>query len=230
MPSPKAQIAVLVLLTFLPLAVIGLQLALDLDSVWGVFGYSLYKACFLIPPLIYCRVMRIGVVRDILKLQNWRRHLPIAAGLGALAVVIFWVTYYLLSDILLDKPKIVGNIADQFSVTASTIFLFAPITIFFNSLLEEFFYRGFAFGQLVQRQRWLGWLLPSTVFTIQHVLFFYHWVTLVPFAIAVVALFVFALVLQKIYESADSIVAPWLIHVFGDIAMMGVALTLVWGK
>jgi membrane protease YdiL (CAAX protease family) len=226
--SPEAPMTVLILLTLLPLAVIGVQLALNLDSVMGVFGYSLYKVFLLVPPLIYCRAMGIGVYRDILKLSNWRRSLPAAAGLGGFAVVAFWGTYYLLSDLLLDKAMIVAKIGEQFSVTASTVLLIAPITILLNSMLEEFFYRGFAFGLLVKRQRWLGYLLPSTVFTIQHILFIYHWVTPLPFAIAVVALFVFALVLQRVYERAESIVAPWLIHVFGDIAMMGVAITLLW--
>jgi len=225
----RLNTSVLVALILLPLAAIGVQLALDLDSVMGILGYSLYKIFLLVPPLIYCRAKGIGVKRDILKLQNWRRCLPAAMGLGALAVVIFWGTYYLLSDLLIDKAKIVERIDEQFSVTISTIFLIAPITILLNSLLEEFFYRGFAFGLLVRKIRWLGFLLPATVFTLQHLLFIKNWVDPLPYAIAVVALFVFALVLQKIYETADSIVAPWVIHVFGDLAMMGVALSLLWG-
>ena len=218
----------LITLILLPLAVIGIQLALDLDSLWGVFGYSLYKIFLFIPPLIYCRVRGISVLSEILKPKNWRQCLSVAAWLGGLAVLIFWGVYYLLSDLLLDKAMIVEKISDQFSVTASTVLLIAPITIFANSLLEEFFYRGFAFGLLVKRHRWLGYLLPATVFTVQHTLFIYHWVTPLPFALAVVGLFVFALVLQRIYEKADSIVAPWLIHIFGDVAMMGIAITMLW--
>lgn len=219
----------LITLIVLPLAVIGIQLALDLDSLLGVFGYSLYKLFFFVPPLIYCRVRGVSVFSGILKLRNWHRCLPAAVWLGGLAVLIFWGAYYILSDLLLDKAMIVEKIGDQFSVTASTVFLIAPVTIFANSVLEEFFYRGFAFGLLVKRQRRLGYLLPATVFTVQHALFIYYWVTPLPLAMAVVGLFVFALVLQKIYEKADSIVAPWLIHVFGDVAMMGIAVTMLWG-
>jgi hypothetical protein len=75
----------------------------------------------------------------------------------------------------------------------------------------------------------LGYLLPAIVFTVQHVLFIYHWVTALPLSMAVVALFVLALVLQRVYEVADSLVAPWLIHILGDVAMMGIALTMLWG-
>jgi len=219
---------VLSALILLPLAVIGVQLALDLDSVLGVLGYSLYKVFFLVPPLIYCRVRGINIFSSILKLRNWHRHLAAASLLGGIAVLVFWGAYYVLGDLLLDKALIVAKIGDQFSVTASTVLLIAPITIFLNSLLEEFFYCGFAFGLLVKRQRWLGYLLPAVAFTFQHMLFIYHWVTPLPLVMAIVGLFIFALVLEQIYAKADSIVAPWLIHVFGDVAMMGIAITMLW--
>ena len=216
---------ILILLTLLPLAVIGVQLALGLD---GVVGYSLYKVALLIPPLIYCRATGLRVWRDVLKPQNWRRRLPAALGLGIAAVGIFWGVYFFLGDMLLDKTMIAEKIGQQFSVTAATVLLVAPITIFLNSLLEEFFYRGFAFGQLVRRHRLLGYLLPAGAFTIQHVLFIHHWATPLPLAIGVVGLFVFGLVLERIYEAADSIVAPWVVHMLGDVAMMGIAVTLLW--
>lgn len=217
----------LIVLILLPLAMIGLQLALDLEGRFGFVGYSLYKIFFLVPPLLYCRTAGLKPVRDILQLQNWRRGLAVSAGLGVLAIAIFWTLYYFLGDMLLDKAMITRKIGEQFSVTATTVLLVAPITIFINSMLEEFFYRGFAFGQLVQRQRLLGYLLPATVFTIQHVLFIYHWMSPLPLVMAVTGLFVFALVLQRVYERTQSLAAPWLIHILGDISMMGIAVTLL---
>jgi membrane protease YdiL (CAAX protease family) len=214
----------LVLLTLLPLAVIGLQLALQLE---GIVGYSLYKLMFLIPPWLYCRRHTIRLGADILRFQHWRRGLAVALGLGTLAVIIFWGVYYWLGDLLLDKPMIAEKIGRQFSVTSRTVLLVAPVTIFLNSFLEEFFYRGFAFGLLVQRHRQLGYWLPAIAFTLQHVLFIYHWVTALPFALAVIGLLIFALVLEKAYEATQSIVAPWVIHILGDVAMMGIAVTLL---
>ena len=149
-------------------------------------------------------------------------------GIGGLAVVIFVGVYATLGDLLLDKAMIVEKIRDQFSVTIKTVFLIAPITILLNSLLEEFFYRGFAFGLLLKHHRKLAYLLPATIFTLQHVLFIYHWMTPLPLTIAVVGLFVFALVQSKLYETADSIVAPWVLHILGDLAMMGIAVSLLW--
>lgn len=223
-----ASASVLPFLVVLPLAIIGVQLALDLDDALGVAGYSLYKLCFLIPPLLYCKIVGIRVLDDIIKPRNWRRCLSQALGLGAAAVLIFWAAYYALGELLLDRQLIVEKIGQQFSVNARTVMLVAPITIFMNSLLEEFFYRGFAFGLLERRHRAIAYSLPAAVFTVQHVLFIYHWVTPLPLLMAVAGLFVFALVLQKIYEAADSIVAPWLVHILGDVAMMGIAIELIY--
>jgi membrane protease YdiL (CAAX protease family) len=218
---------VLILLILLPLAVIGVQLVFDLDSLLGVAGYAPYKFFLLIPPLVYCRLRGIRVVREILKPSNWRRCLPAAAGLGLLAVLIFWGAYYVLSDLLIDKGMIARKIGEQFGVTGATVLMVAPLTILLNSLLEEFFWRGFSFGLLVVRQRCVGCLLPAAAFTVQHLLFIYHWAKPLPLAMAVVGLFVFALVLQKVYEAADSLVAPWVIHILGDVAMMGIAVTML---
>jgi len=68
--------------------------------------------------------------------------------------------------------------------------------------------------------------LPASVFTVQHLLFIYHWVTLLPLLLAIVGLFVFALVLQALYAKADSLVAPWIAHILGDVAMMLIAVEL----
>jgi len=226
--SSRFSTLILVALIVLPLGVIGFQLVFELSKTWGKFGYSFYKVFFLIPPLIYCRMMGIDVLRDIFILKNWRRYLPVAVGLGVLALLIFWGAYFSLRDVLkIDEALILRSTAEQFGVTKANILYIAPLTIIFNSLLEEFFHRGFSFGLLVKRNRWLGYLLPATVFTVQHMLFIYQWSTPLKLIIAVVALFVFALVLQKIYEKAQSLITPWVIHIFGDIAMMGIAVWLM---
>lgn len=214
----------LIVLTLLPLAVIAAQLG---SHATGWLGYTPYKFALLIPPLIYCRIMRISVWHDVLKLQHWRRGLKRSMVLGVAAVAIFWGTYYALADRLLDKAVITQKISEQFHVTAENVLWVAPLTIFVNSLLEEFFYRGFAFGQLVRRNVRIGYLLPAAAFTVQHLAFTYHWAGWAAIVMGIVALSVFALVLQKIYAVTDTLVAPWVIHMFGDVAMMGIAVTLL---
>jgi hypothetical protein len=216
--------AALVVLAILPLAVIIGQLALGAD---GPVGYSIYKIAFLLPPILYCRWQRLSVFQDILKFRNWRRGLPLAAGLSVAAAAIFAGAYAAWSDFLIDEAKIVDKIDAQFGVDQRTVLLVAPFTILLNSLLEEFFYRGFSFGLLVRKNLAVGYLLPAVAFTVQHVLFIYHWVSLLPLSLAIGGLFVLALLLEWMYAEYDTIVAPWVVHVGGDIAMMGIAVTIL---
>lgn len=209
----------------LPLAIIAAQMACGAS---GALANSCYKLSFILGPIVYCRWHRISIAREIFKWQNGRHDLKLALVIGAVTMVLFWAAYALLGDRLLDKAEITAKIQQQFSVDAGTVLLIAPFTIVINSLIEEFFYRGFAFNLLAAKNAWWGTLLPAAVFTTQHLLFVYHWVTPLPLAIGIVSLTVFALVLQAMYAKADSIVAPWVIHVSADAAMMVIAMTLVY--
>jgi membrane protease YdiL (CAAX protease family) len=214
----------LIALTLLPLVIIGIQIALGAE---GAAANSIYKLSFILPPLVYCRAKGISLRYDIFKWQNWRSGLRLSLLLGVAAAAIFLGTYALFGDLLLDKAAITAKIKTQFSVTAATVLLIAPVTIILNSMIEEFFYRGFTYRLLAAKNIWWGTLLPATVFTIQHLLFIYHWVTILPLVLAIVGLMVFALALQAVYSAADTIVAPWVIHVLGDVAMMLIAVELV---
>jgi membrane protease YdiL (CAAX protease family) len=212
-------------LILLPLVMVIIQLAFKLD---GVLGYSLYKVLFIVPPLIYCRVRGIRLFGDVLKPGNWRNCLPAAIALGLACGTIFLGVYFVAIDWLVDRTVIVQRMGLQFSVTAATVALIAPVTIFLNSLLEEFFYRGFAFGQLVRRQRIVGQCLPAAAFSAQHLLFINQWLAPGLLVIAGLGLFVFSWILQMLYEKADTIVAPWVVHILADLAMMTIALMLLW--
>jgi membrane protease YdiL (CAAX protease family) len=221
--APNLTLA-LVACTIAPLLIIGVQQVLGLH---GVVGYSLYKLAFLLGPWLFCRWQSISLARQVVGIAGWRRQLPLATLLGLAGLGIFWLAYALWADQLLDIKHIVAQIQHQFSVNATTVLIVAPFTICLNSLVEEFFYRGFAFGQLVRRARWLGWLLPAAAFTVQHILFIYHWVEWPALTLAVLGLMVFALVMQWLYRRAQSIVAPWVAHMLGDIAMMGIAARML---
>ena len=221
----------LILLTILPLLVILLQQSAGPENtadfwLYNYLFYSIYKLSFIVPPLIYCRVHKIGIFSDILKPRNWRRGLKEALVLGVLAIGLFWGAYALFGKLLVNEEVIVDQIK-QFGANARTILLIAPFTIIVNSLLEEFFYRGFAFGLLVKKNTAVAYLLPAVVFSLQHVLFFYDWFEWIPLVIATAGLAVFALALAWLYARADTIAAPWITHICGEIAMMGIAVVLL---
>ncbi len=215
----------LVGILLLPLAIVCAQVAMGAN---GGLANAVYKLAFIVPPLVYCRVHGIRIGRDIFRWRNWRNDLGLSAAVGLITAALFLALYGAVGHLLVDKATIAAKIHEQFSVTAGTVLLIAPFTILINSLIEEFFYRGFAFGLIARRRPMLGILLPPAVFTVQHLMFAYHWVGPGTVTIGVVALFVFSLVTQFMYHKADTIVAPWIIHICGDLAMMAIAVELIY--
>jgi|GEM_PF-1440920 len=224
--------ATLIALAVLPLAVITCQLiafSILLEPTESVspIQYSIYKIAFALPPLVYCWWQGIGVFRDIFRFRNWRSGLPVALGLGLVGSAIFLGVYFGAGHLLFDKVAVVDKISNQFGVNKTTVMLVAPFTVLLNSLLEEFFYRGFSFGLLLRKNRKLAYLLPAVTFTVQHILFIYHWAPWYSLAIGVVGLFVFALVTEWLYERYQTIVAPWVTHACCDLAMMAIAALML---
>ncbi len=210
----------LVGLLLLPLAIIALQIA---SGATGGLANGIYKVGFIVPPIVYCRVHGIHIGSDIFRWQNSRNGLGLSLVIGLVTAIIFVAFYAACGHLLVDKRAIAEKIQQQFGVTAGTVLLIAPWTIMINSLIEEFFYRGFSFGLIAKQRPLLGTLLPAAVFTVQHLMFAYHWV-----GPGIVALLVFSLVEQAMYAAADSIVAPWIIHICGDLAMMAIAMDLIY--
>ena len=193
----------LVGLLLLPLAIIALQIA---SGATGGLANGVYKVAFVVPPIVYCRVHSIHIGRDVFRWQNSRNGLGLSLVIGLVTAIIFVAFYAACGHLLVDKRAIAEKIQQQFGVTAGTVLLIAPWTIMINSLIEEFFYRGFSFGLIAKQRLLLGTLLPAAVFTVQHLMFAYHWVGPGILAIGIAALFVFSLVEQAMYAAADSIV------------------------
>src|SRR5262245_58314390 len=133
-PTPFPVAVILVL----PLAMIAVQRWLGMHGVQN----SLYKLFLLIPPLLYCRLRGIDLRRQILKFDHWRQDFGFACRLGVTACAAFWMEYLELGDELLYKQNIADSVSRLFITNAHTVLFVAPFTIFANSLLEEFFYRG----------------------------------------------------------------------------------------
>ncbi len=222
--SSTDNIAVLVVLLLLPLAIISVQLALGFA---GQLAGGLYKLAFIIPPLVYCHSHGIRIHQDLFRWHNWRNQLGLTLLLAFLTTAIFLAFYALVGGYLIDKPTIAAKIHQQFNVSPKTVLLIAPWTILINSLIEEFFYRGFTYGRLVRYRPRLATVLPAAVFAVQHLMFAYHWVGPVVVIFGAIVLFIFSLITQAMYSRARSIVSPWIIHIAGDLAMMTIAYELV---
>lgn len=220
----KLNHVALIVIAILPIVLIVTSLVLQLQ---GFLGYSLYKIAFIAPPLLYCLKYNVSLRRTIWRFEHWQNGILPSVILGVVSITVFWFLYALLAPKFINETVLVQNMKSQFSVSLTTIAFIAPFTILINSFIEESFYRGFIFGQLQSYNRYVAYGLSAFCFTVQHLLFTYHWVGIQLLIIGSIALGIFALVTAYLYRTYNTIVAPWVLHIFGDIAMIGVAVWLL---
>ncbi|MDP3980554.1 MAG: CPBP family intramembrane metalloprotease [Chlamydiota bacterium] len=218
------SLTVISLILVFPIIII---LCLQWAGVTGLLGYNAYKIGFILPPLLYSRYHGISIRKDIIGWPFQRQNLIHGFVWALFFFTVFWSAFLLFGNWLIDKNFIVQQMNQQFLVNSLTICIIAPITIFFNSMLEEFFYRGFCFGLLLRHHKKFAYVLPAFVFTLQHALFIHMWFNGFVLSLVLISLFVFALILERLYASTKSLAGPWIAHLMGDAAMMSIAWYLL---
>lgn len=109
-------------------------------------------------------------------------------------------------------------------VTA-TVFPFVALYILFgNSILEEFFFRGFLANFF--NHVWCRILIPSFLFAVYHISIFLTWFSLPLLAIAVLGLWIGGIIFQLVNEKSKTILPSWTIHMFADAGIILIGLYL----
>jgi membrane protease YdiL (CAAX protease family) len=137
-------------------------------------------------------------------------------GITSFLVVI--VAFILFQDII-DTDSIVQNLEEK-NITASTFLLIGLYITFGNSFLEEFFFRGFIFFNLVKKNKVFAYVFSSLLFAIYHMAIFTGWFNLPLTVLALLGLFIIGLVFNWLNQKSNSMLNSWLVHIFADIAII----------
>lgn len=99
-------------------------------------------------------------------------------------------------------------------------FIFVAIYISFaNSLLEEFFFRGFSFLTLKEvSNRKFAYLISSFLFAMYHIAMMIGWFALPVVLLSLAGLFAGGMIFNYFNEKYNNIYLSWLIHMFANFA------------
>ncbi len=127
--------------------------------------------------------------------------------------------YLLLKDVF-DFSKVTGALTGNIGVSREN-FLFVAIYISFaNSLLEEFFFRGFAFLTLKKTaSRKFAYVFSSLSFSLYHLAIMTGWFSVIVFVITLSGLFAGGLIFNYLNEKSDNIYTSWFVHMFANFAI-----------
>ncbi|MBE6571571.1 MAG: CPBP family intramembrane metalloprotease [Ruminococcaceae bacterium] len=139
-----------------------------------------------------------------------------------LAVGVFTVILggYLLLRGVFDFSAITGQLTENIGVTKEN-FVFVSLYIsFVNSLLEEFFFRGFAFLTLkrIASSRF-AYVFSAAAFAIYHAAMMIGWFSAGLFLLVMAGLFVGGLIFDFLNDKSGNIYPSWLVHMFANFAI-----------
>lgn len=180
---------------------------------------------FLLLPL-----MLSGFHRELAALSLFRfqkRGFAVAFVLGIGLYVLILGGYFLLRN-WIDFSGIAGNLSENAGITKDN-FLYVSLYISFaNSLLEEFFFRGFLFTNLKKHNcRLFAYLFSALAFALYHTGMMIGWFDFRIVALAIAGLAAGGMIFNWLNEKMDTIYVSWLVHMFANFAINTIGFMLL---
>lgn len=149
---------------------------------------------------------------------------PIALGLGVYGLVL---GLYFTIGRFFDFTMVTGALQTELGVNAGN-FLFVSLYIsFVNSLLEEFFFRGFGFLSLRRHlSRGVAYALSALSFALYHVAMMVGWFRLDLLTLLIALLTAAGLFLDFFDRKSESLYFSWFIHMFANFSINTVGFLL----
>lgn len=198
------------------------------DGLWQP-GYAIKSAVkltvFGLLPLAMTKALGLISFRELFVFRKKGFLTALSLGLGI--YVLITGGYFALRNVF-DFSGIAGSLTENAGVTKNN-FLYVSLYIsFVNSLLEEFFFRGFLFRNLRENAA------PVTAYGISAVLFAaYHIAMMIGwFGFGLNALVLFGLtagglIFNRLNEKLGCIYGSWLTHMFANFAINTIGFLLL---
>ena len=181
---------------------------------------------FLIVPMIYFVLYKDK--SDYLKkfFVPKKKDFLLALLLGLALFALILAAYFVLGSYI-DLSVIKDSLTSGIGVNAGNFVYVAIYISLCNSLLEEFFFRGFAFLILKQEMnRKFAYIFSSAMFALYHVGMTSGWFNVLIYILAMFGLFVGGCIFDFLNEKCENIYPSWLVHMFANFAINTIGFIL----
>ena len=174
---------------------------------------------FLIVPFVYFFIYK-DEKDDMRKLFiPKKKDLTISLVLGFIVFSIIMLAYFLLHDYI-DFASIQSSLTSGMSITKDNFIIVAIYISFVNSLLEEFFFRGYAFILLKNKMnRVFAYLFSAGLFAFYHAGMTSGWFNIGLYVLMMLGLFIGGCIFNYLNERCENIYPSWLVHMFANFAI-----------
>ena len=184
---------------------------------------AIKMAVFAALPLLLTRLFALLSPKEIFRFR--KRGFGVALGLGIGIYALILGGWAVLRN-WIDFSGIADSLTANAGVTKDN-FLYVSLYISFaNSLLEEFFFRGFLFGNLKQN-RTLAYGISAAAFSLYHAAMMIGWFSPWLTALVLIGLAVGGCIFNWLNEKLGCIYASWLTHMFANFAINTIGFILL---
>jgi len=149
---------------------------------------------------------------------------------GILAAITFFGilgAYFLFRD-QFDFSTVAPTLQSQLGINGTNFIFVALYISFINSLLEEFFFRGFAFLALLKYAgKKLTYCFSAFAFALYHVAIMNGWFSLPLMALLILSLTFAGFLFNYIDEKKGSILPSWMVHISANFAINTIGFILL---
>lgn len=181
-------------------------------------------ALFLLAPLLYGYAAGKDGYRALFRIQRRALLRVLALGFGVFALILG--AYFALHSVF-DFSAVTALLGKNAGVTAENFLWVSLYISFVNSLLEEFFFRGFAFLLL---RRYAGerfaCVFSALSFALYHTAMMLGWFPPLLFLLALAGLTAGGVLFNLLDARAGTIFPSWAVHIFANLAINMVGFIL----
>lgn len=183
-------------------------------------GYVIKSAVkmvmFLLIPVMYGIYDKEANIQKLIKPDKKGFAVALVLGLAVYAVVLG--AYFAFRNVF-DFSALTKSLNETTGVNKSNFIWVAIYISFVNSLLEEFFFRGFSFIALKKyTSRKFASIFSSLVFALYHIAMMIGWFGVPVILISLAGLFAGGMIFNRFDEKNENIYLSWLIHMFANFA------------
>ncbi|PKM52658.1 MAG: CPBP family intramembrane metalloprotease [Firmicutes bacterium HGW-Firmicutes-7] len=181
---------------------------------------------FLLFPIIYIRKTKNNFIKDSVNNKKKIFRIKFSYILGVLLFVIIIVAFNLIKPYM-NMEVMIFEFEEKYKINQDNILYYGLYLVFVNSLLEEFFFRGFIFLNLKNiGMKRTAYLTSAIAFSIYHISNFQNWFNIWVFALATTGLFIGGIIFNFLDDRENTFLNSWFVHICADVALVGIGLSL----
>lgn len=212
----------------LAISVISIVIMYIIDGIVnpGYIYKSVVKiAMFSILPITYTLHDRNIKLKDNFKIKSKKDLIySIILGIGVYLGIL--VVYFVLKSFI-SFDNIIEILDENVNVNKDNFLWIALYISFANSFLEEFFFRGFMFLNLKRAAgRKFAYIISALAFSIYHVAIMWSWFNPIIFIVAMIGLFIGAIIFNYLNEKNENIYSSWIVHMLANFSINTVGLIM----